>query len=298
MKRQRAIAPISTALLCGVLLTGCGSDVPEFDFDALEDSSESQQSTDPDPGQDDPALAEPAPIEFLLPETSDTPSGFHQIPARCDTSSDANEYRGWYGFAVPEGWEANGRTGGSTSPLDDGTTVSFGSGSIRSSVEAQSDSIDGDGSIGDGQGGKWATFDYDYKIGDSSVTVRYDEVGTVSIAGQDIAIMAAPYQQAPDRLKVTEYKARIEAAHVYGRFYDGTVYPASFVVTIKPTTDDKELSEEIVRGIVGSFTMPECAKKLVIVTEEATTQKDADGDGQVATPDDYRELLTELSTAG
>jgi len=94
MKRQRAIAPISTALLCGVLLTGCGSDVPEFDFDALEDSSESQQSTDPDPGQDDPALAEPAPIEFLLPETSDTPSGFHQIPARCDTSSDANEYRG------------------------------------------------------------------------------------------------------------------------------------------------------------------------------------------------------------
>lgn len=295
---RRLIATITTTLLCGALLSGCGSDVPGVDIDAMKDAAESQQDAgQQNAGQDaddqeNPASKKLKPIEFRLPETANVPNDFREIPAKCDTDSSEAEYRSWYRIAVPENWESGGITGGSSAPLNEGTTLKFGTGSDRASVDALSDSIMPDGSISAGQGEKWTTFDYDYTAGDDSGTVNFEEFATASIDGQDVTIMAAPYQQNPEYLKVTEYKARIKAANLYSRYQDASrAYEASFVVTIKPTREDRELDKDVVTGIVGSYAMPQCARELVVVSEEVNVQKDVDGDGSVATIDDYKKIL-------
>ncbi|MDT0200480.1 hypothetical protein [Nocardioides sp. AE5] len=297
MKRS-ALAHTAATLLCVALLGGCGSDGPDdplgVDEDALEEALRGAQSLDEQDaepaGEDQPDGGEFKPIEFLLPETSVEPDGFHTIPAICDAEAQANEYRAWLAFAVPDDWEAAGRTGGSSSPLSEGTTVRFGTGSDRASVDLHGDTILPDGQISDGQGEVWTTFDYDYRVGDVTGTVVYEEFATVSLDGQLVTVLVAHHEQAPDLLKVDEYKARIRTANIYGRWLDGSVYPASMVVTIEPTKEAKKLDEAVVAGIIGSFSMPECARQLTVVEEELHQGRDVDGDGKVATTEDYMEL--------
>ena len=288
---------LGVAALGSALLTGCGSDAPAVDFGAMADVAESQQEAADarqDAGANDSSSSEVKPIEFLLPETSDVPSGFREVPAKCETDSAASEYRGWYNFAVPEDWESGGVVGGSSAPLSEGTELSFGTGSDRSTVEAETDSMSPEGTLGDGQGGEWTTFDYDFTSGDMAGTVEFEEVGTVAIAAQDVTILAAPYQQDPEFLNVTEYKARINVATVYGRFLEtDRAYTSSIVVTIKPTHADQELAPDVVGNMVGSFAMPQCARDRVVVEEELRVKKDLDGDGEVATIEDYRRLSSQ-----
>ncbi|MDN5744052.1 MAG: hypothetical protein L0H31_02900 [Nocardioidaceae bacterium] len=297
-RARRLVLPWVSVLLLAAALSACGGSDEEGERDpwSLEVPGDDEGDTDPQTQLDDADASgtdqdgEVKPIEFLLPQETVAASGFQTIPAQCDTESDANEYRARYAFAVPTDWEAAGITGGSGSPLDEGTTVQFGTGSDRASVDVQSDTIQPDG-IGDGQGGIWTTFDYDYTSGGTSGTVKYEEFATVPVADQDVTIWAAPQEQAPEMLRVTEYKARIEVAHLYGLWLDGSQATPSIVVTIKPTEEAKELDEAVVSGIVGSFALTECGRQHVIVQRELSTQRDVDGDGYVSTAEDYRELL-------
>lgn len=288
------------AIVCAATLVACGSDDsddrPQLgDLESLQQSIEAEvdaarEAEVPDTEATGAEDAGVKPIELLLPDTSAAPAGFHTVPAICDTEADGSNFRAWYTFAVPAEWTPTGRIGGSTSPHNEGTSLDFSPNGVRVALEG--DTVLDDGSIGDRQGEAWTSFDYDYTVGDETTTVRYEELGTVAIGEQEVAIMTAPHAQAPDILNATEYKARIHAANLYGTFTDGSAYPVSFVVTITASSDEKELPTEVVEGIVASIAMPECASRHTIVEREASLNIDVDGDGEIATPADYADLLS------
>ncbi|PWG73393.1 hypothetical protein DF186_23305, partial [Enterococcus hirae] len=76
--------------------------------------------------------------------------------------------------------------------------------------------------------------------------ITYDEVATASVGDQDVAVLVAEQDQAPEMLGATEYNARLELAELPNPAPgddDGST-PASMVVTISFDAEELELAAD------------------------------------------------------
>lgn len=291
--RRRLLAPATALAAALLLLAGCGDDDTGGLDQAIEDlpTDVPDEETAPDE-LDDPAgegLAEPElqPLRIMLPEPTDPPAGFRAIPPVCE----ADEGGVWFTFAVPEGWDATGRSfGGSGSPLGDSIDLRFDTGDGDVTVATDPDSRRPDGTILNGAGEEWESFDYDYTRGEESGRITYDEVATASVGDQDVAVVVAEQDQAPEMLGATEYKARLELAELPNPAPgdDDGITPASMVVTISFDAEELELAADEVVEILSTFAAPECTVDRIVAGREILLGEDVNGDGEVSTVDDLR----------
>lgn len=140
-------------------------------------------------------------------------------------------------------------------------------------------------------------FDHEvtWHTSEGSVTYQivFDPLGTVAVGDGEAELFVARPGQDPDGGTEATYKARVRHLDLPNRMWDGTwiVTEESFMIAVEYDTARGEVPEETIRGIVASLTKPACAQERVVVEYEAMWGFDLDGDGHVATMEEYGELL-------
>lgn len=290
MNHRRHMGALLAAAPVALVLAGCGSDEATLPEGMEEEFGELLEDVDAEETSTDNQGPEIVPLEILLPEEGTTPSGWTRLPATCASP----EGVGWFTHAVPAGWEKGGVGSGSGGPLGHSVDVTYRTGSGEVTVALDGDSRDHDGEFTDGSDG---SFDYEWESfgddGTASGEITFDRMSTVQVGDQEVEIFVADPSQAPDIVSSVEHKARVEVAQVPNPApgdRDGQ-RPHSYVIEIRYSPEDVQLPDATVEGIVASLAMPECSREMLVVTTEVQLSADVDEDGNVATAEDFQELL-------
>lgn len=301
--RPRTRRLIGVVAVAALALAGCGGDdggdesgLPSGLDELVEDAGDGGELDLGDDGSSDgDATAEGTDLEivpprFHLPAAADVPSGFEMLPAACDPPEGEGT---WITYAVPEAWENTSRgSGGSGSPLSTSTELGFvrpDAGDV--SVDVEPENRMPDGTILDGSGEEWESFDYEITTysddGETTDQIAFESRGTVTVGEQDVEIWVADQAQS-EMLRSTQAKARVEAADLPNPAIgdDDKLAPASFVVTISWDADAGEVDDGTMGSILRTLTMPECTRDRIVAQSEVQLGVDLDDDGEVATVED------------
>lgn len=295
-RRVRRGAVIATT--AALLLAGCGDDggdsgAPPGLDDIVEDldATTEPDSDDAGGGGDATTELEIVPPTFHLPATAEVPPDFEMLPAVCDSPDRDGT---WITYAVPADWDNTSRSsGGAGSPLSTSTELGFvrpDAGDV--SIDLEPENRMPDGTILDGSGEEWESFDYEITTysdeGETTTEVTFESRGSVTVGEQDVEIWIAEQSQAPDELRSTRAMARVELADLPNPAVgdDDKVRPASFVVTISWDAEDGDLDDGTMGRIIESLTLPDCSRERIVAQEEVQLGEDLDGDGDVATAQD------------
>lgn len=320
-KARRSFSYLAVAAVLGLGLGACGGDddgstasvpsvpddlnVPELDIEADDDLGETAPAED---------VADPV---ALLPLEARTPSGFRQLPAKCDPgfpqdperrgSGEADdgqdgevEYSTWITYAVPEEWGTGGHgsagSGGVTG-TDEDRSFDFdpeNSAKGRLEVEVNWASVDEEGRILDSAGEVSDGFDYESKIGDDEVTITYENVATVTVGDQETDLFYMDPTQAPEHVSSTEYRAHLDVMELPWQLGNSSSRMHSVVVVISFDAEQNPVAQETVEKILGSFTLPACTWERTLLDQEMIAQVDLNGDGHIRTPEEAQAELQEM----
>ena len=303
--RIRPHRAIPAIIAVGALtLAGCSSS-DSTDTEADEAPAPQVQESDTETSVEEEAPITSAEAVALLPFDAEAPSGYTMVTAECPDTDEAAQaedatlaerYRTPITFAVPETWSPMGQgSGGSGSITGTDVELDFDTDSgVRVTVDQEWDSFTMDGEIADDSGEPWESFDYEWSSGDETTMITYDEVATVTIEDQEIALFSRDPAQAPEDLTQAQYKARIDVFEApRSQFEADATRVSSFVVTIEFAADDATITQDVVETIVGSYTIPSCTWDELIDEQELLLQLDLDGDGKVKTTAELQQELQE-----
>lgn len=235
---------------------------------APSDADDGASEADPGDGGFSREVKEPL---FPLPEPDGAPDGYERIAASCE---EPEEFGAWFTYAVPADWELTGSSSGSGSPLAINTDLTF---------------TRPDGTLLDPAGEPFVSYDYIYKVNGEPTEITFDPVDTVSVGDQEVDIVVARPDQAPDILSSTEFKARVETAKIPNPADDEDGYrPTSLTITLVHDPADGELSDDVVATVVESLAMPSCSIDHTVAILEINFNEDLDGDGDVDGAEDIR----------
>lgn len=283
---------------------------PETESGDSKDDTTNPAADATDPGSADADVPDtdetnkPQPIRFHPDDGAPTPSGWTRVPTRCEAPGGEemiDRGAGWYSVAVPSEWTLVGLgSGGSGSPLGDSHDLSFTTSDESSrpwvTVSIDIDSRDDQGNLQTWRG-EVSDGSFDYEITTHSADqetlhqITFDLVGAATVGDQQLDVLVADGQQAPEVLDETQYKARFMIADTPARHLAGGTTPESGVVTISHDVDGGELSLEAVRQIVESLQMPECTAHVIIVSYELVWNADLNEDGHISTAEEYQAAL-------
>jgi hypothetical protein len=280
--------------------------------DGAADGDSDGQSGDGDDGTDDGDSGDVGKVHHLVwhvPSKGATPEGFTQFPSACEAPDAENlDKHKWINYAVPETWNVVSKSSGSDSPLSDTTTISYYEGGGNSHkdyiIEFDTDRFEPDQESPNGwtlvdfEKKPWQTHDYEYQVGDDTYQIHFDTVATATVGEQEVQILKAPQEQAPEALSRTEYRARILFAEVptgpaNAAGQEPPWRPQSSVMSIKYDAESGRapLTDDLVVDIVSSIAMPSCGIDYLVAVREGTMNFDIDGDGHVTTQQEMLEAM-------
>lgn len=302
--RPRAVA----AVLAGALvLAACGGGgdgdafVGKQDADATPGLEESPGGIDEGHEKGDQPVDQPlesGEAVSFLPFDAAAPSGHRTVTDACGSNEgpldDENpwlNHRSPATYAVPADWgNIETSSGGSDVLVGNDVRMRFRTDSgDKVDVGYEWDIRNMDGEITDYNNDPWTTFDYDSSRGDSSATIEYESVETVSIGDQEVELFYRDPSQAPDHVDGEEYKARVKVMEVTNPDPNSNgIDIESFVVTISFDSDATDMTPALVESIISSISIPTCEWDEELLRQEALRSIDLNGDGEFKSQEEVR----------
>ncbi|HET8930486.1 MAG TPA: hypothetical protein VFN21_07510 [Acidimicrobiales bacterium] len=247
----------------------------------------------------------------ILPVGGEAPEGYRLGDASCDadgaqsddTETDDTKRPTWIVYGVPEGWDAQGYSGGGSGGPQDSQELTFDTDGGNSSdgrvkIGVEWDSRMPDGTVLDVNGDPFESFDYDIEYmtePEKNARITYDEVASVEVGDDSADLFFQDPAQNPEELGTTmQYKARVLAYELPKSSAElDETSQQSFVVTFEFDSEDVDLTQDDVEKILGSFTIPECTWDKVLADAELRLGVDLDGDGHARNAEDAQEEMQE-----
>lgn len=298
---KRGLSALAVAAVLTLASCGGGGDSASSDDDsgsvATTVAAESGSPTTTD------GPTEAAEAVAHLPIDGEAQDGFRLGAASCAAETGDDDYASWVVYGVPEGWVANGFSGGGSGGPHDSQELSFdidggNSDDGRVTVDVEWDSRSPDGTVLDVNGDPFESFDYEITIhGDETEThpISYEKVATVEVGEGEADLYYRDPTQNTEQLDTTaQYKARVTAYELPKNAPAlDELTPYSFVVTVEFDTDDAALEQDMIESILGSFTFPQCTWDKILADAELRLGVDLDGDGHARNAEDAQAELQE-----